>query len=178
MQSSKTLRPGRVAGLIALSLAPALIALPAAAQDTGRKMTPKAAAAPKSKANVMTRDELRSCMDEQDRLQVTRTRIDQEQAALEQQKARIQAMDADRQKRATALDPADEAGRKAIEEETTKRDQEAETYNAKLASLRDQAGSFDTSRQAWVQRCTTKDFDEMDEAAIKKERAQAARAKK
>lgn len=181
MQATSRLRAPRALPLLAAFLATLLLAQPALGQD---KPAAKAPAKPsskapaKSKTNVMTRDELRSCMDEQDRLQVARTRIDQEQAALEQQKARIQAADADRQKRAAALDPADEAGRKVIEEETAKRDQDAEAYNAKLAALRDQAGSFDTTRQAWVQRCTTKDFDEMDEAAIKKERAQAARAKK
>ena len=126
----------------------------------------------------MTRDELRACMNEQDRLQAIRTRVDQEQATLDQQKARVQAMDADRQKRAAALDPADEAGRKAIEDEVAKRDQEADAYNARLAVLREQVAGFDASRQAWVERCTKKDFDEMDEAAIKKERAQAARAPK
>ena len=59
-----------------------------------------------------------------------------------------------------------------------KRDLEADAYNTRLAALREQATGFDTSRQAWVERCTKKNFDEMDEAAIKKERAQAARASK
>ena len=65
-----------------------------------------------------------------------------------------------------------------MEDEATKRDEAADAYNARLAALRDQVARFDTSRQAWVERCTKKNFDEMDEAAIKKERAQAARAPK
>jgi len=174
MQSKGISRLRGGAGLLAMSLAFALGAPPALGQDAARKATTKSA--PKNKANLMTRDELRACMNEQDRLQAIRTKVDQEQAALDQQKSRVQAMDADRQKRAAALDPADEAGRKAIEDEVAKRDQEADAYNARLVALREQVAGFDTSRKAWVERCTTKNFDEMDEAAIKKERAQAARA--
>jgi len=167
--------------LLAVAFAALLLVQPAAAQDKPATKPPAKAAtkpAPKSKANLMTRDELRACMNEQDRLQTGRTKFDREQAALDQQKGRVQAMDADRQKRAAALDPADEPGRKAIEDEVTKRDQEADAYNARLAALREQVAGFDKERQGWIDRCTTKDFDEMDEAAIRKERAQAARAPK
>ena len=177
MQAKRTPSPSRLLRLLTAALAAAVLIQPASAQD---KPPAKSAtkSAPKSKANLMTRDELRACMNEQDRLQALRTKVDQEQAALDQQKSRVQAMDADRQKRASALDPADEAGRKAIEDEVAKRDLEADAYNARLAALREQVAGFDTSRKEWVERCTTKNFDEMDEAAIKKERAQAARAQK
>lgn len=185
MEAIQTPGPLRALPLLTAALATLLLMQPAAAQEktstkppakTTAKPAPKPA--PKNKANLMTRDELRACMNEQDRLQVIRTKVDQEQAALDQQKARVQAMDADRQKRAAALDPADEAGRKAIDDEVAKRDQEADAYNARLAVLREQVAGFDAGRQTWVERCTKKDFDEMDEAAIKKERAQAARAPK
>jgi len=179
MQATQTPGPSRDLPLLTAALAALLLIQPAVAQEKTPAKPPAkstAKAPPKNKANVMSRDELRACMDEQDRLQAIRTRIDQEQATLDQQKSRVQAMDADRQKRAAALDPADEAGRKAIEGEVAKRDQEADAYNARLAALREQVAGFDSGRQAWVERCTKKDFDEMDEAAIKKERAQAARA--
>jgi hypothetical protein len=77
-----------------------------------------------------------------------------------------------------ALDPADEAGRKALESEGAQADAAADAYNAQLAALKQQAQAFDNDRGAWVERCTKKDFDEMDEAAIKKERQQAAGKKK
>jgi hypothetical protein len=181
MQAKQTSGRSRGLPLLAAALAALLLLQPAVAQEKAPTTAPAKTTgkpAPKSKANVMTRDELRACMNEQDRLQATRTKIDQEQAALEQQKTRVQAMDADRQKRAAALDPADETGRKALEDEVAKRDQEADVYNARLVALREQVAGFDTGRQAWIERCTKKDFDEMDEAAIKKERAQAARAPK
>jgi hypothetical protein len=181
MQATPIPGPSHALLLATAAVATLLLTQPAHAQEKAPAKPPAkstAKTAPKSKANMMTRDELRACMNEQDRLQAIRTKVDQEQAALDQQKARVQAMDADRQKRAAALDPADEAGRKAIEDEVARRDQEADAYNARLAVLREQVAGFDTNRQAWVERCTKKDFDEMDEAAIKKERAQAARAPK
>jgi hypothetical protein len=185
MQANQTPGPSRALPLLTAALATLLLMQPAVAQDKSSTKPPAKATAkpttkgaPTNKANLMTRDELRACMNEQDRLQAIRTKVDQEQAALDQHKARVQAMDADRQKRAAALDPADEPGRKAIEDEVTKRDQEADAYNARLAALREQVGGFDKERQGWIDRCTTKDFDEMDEAAIRKERAQAARAPK
>ena len=163
--------------LVATAFAALLITQPAAAQDAASKKG-AVKSTPKNKANLMTRDELRACMNEQDRLQGIRVTVEQGQTALEQQKSRVQAMDADLQKKAAALDPADEAARKALEEEAAKRDQAADDYNARLAGLREQSRSFDSGRQAWLENCTTKDYDEMDEAAIKKERRQAARAKK
>ena len=183
MRATPTPGPARALPLATAALATLLLIQPAPAQEKAPAKPPAQSTAktmtkapPKNKANLMTRDELRACMNEQDRLQAIRTRVDQEQAALDQQKARVRAMDADRQKRAAALDPADEAGRKALEDEVAKRDLEADAYNARLATLHEQVAAFDTSRQVWVERCTKKDFDEMDEAAIKKERAQAARA--
>ena len=177
MQATQT--PGRSRGLplLAAALAALLLTQPAVAQDKASTKTPPKATA-KSKANVMTRDELRACMDDQDGLQAARTKINQEQGALDRQKANVQAMDAELQKKIAAFDPADATAKKALEDEATKRDEAADTYNARLATLREQVARFDTGRQAWVDRCTNKDFDEMDEAAIKKERAQAARAPK
>ncbi len=164
--------------LLAATLAVLLMASPAWAQDTTAKKAPAKTGTTKNKANLMTRDELRACMNEQDRLQEARRKVDQDQATLDRQKASVQAMDAELQKRIAALDPADEAARKGLMDEGAKRDEAADAYNARLATLKQQAETFDNERKAWVERCTKKDFDEMDEAAIKKERQQAATKRK
>ena len=172
-------QPTAPASRVLSALAAALVILlpaPALAQETATKKAP-AKSAPKSRANVMTRDELRACMNEQDRLQQIRSKVEQEQSALDRQKAEVQALDAELQSKSAALDPADEVGKKALEGDVAKRDQVADAYNARVVALREQGQAFDTGRQAWVERCTKKDFDEMDEAAIKKERQQAARKK-
>lgn len=162
--------------VLAVALTALLLAPPAPAQDAPKKAPSKTT--PTSKANLMTRDELRACMNEQDRLKQVRAKVDQEQAALDQQKAKVQAMDAELQKKIAALDAADEATRAGLMDEGAKRDQAADDYNARLATLRQQGQAFDSDRAAWVERCTKRDFDEMDEAAIKKERQQAAAKKK
>lgn len=174
-----SIRTGRLArgALLVVAVAVMALAQPAIAQDsTAKKGAVKST--PKNKANLMTRDELRACMNEQDRLQQIRVAVEQGQTSLEQQKAQVLAMDEELRKKAAALVADDEAARKALEDEAVKRDQAADVYNARLADLREQSRTFDTGRQAWVERCTKKDYDEMDEAAIKKERAQAARAPK
>lgn len=174
MQSSKTSRAGRIAGLVALSLATMLVAPAAAAQDTGRKTTPKSATAPKAKPNVMTRDELRACMNEQDRLKEARTRIEQEQGALDQQRDQVKSLDAELQRKIAAFDPAVEGAKKGLEDEATKRDDAADAYNARLKTLREKSQAHNTEQQAWVQKCANRSFDEMDEAVINKERRLAA----
>ncbi len=134
--------------------------------------------APKNKANLMTRDELRACMEEQDRLAQMSTTVKKDQDALDSQLDEVKKMDAELARKRDALAPEDTAGREAILEEETKRDAVAETYNTKLRSLREQAKTFDDGRSAWVQKCTTRDYDELDEAAINKERRQRAAAAK
>lgn len=178
MRHNKPNRPARGVPTIAAALLALLLTQPAIAQDTkpAAKAPSKATAKTPARPNVMTRDELRTCMDEQDRLKESRSKIDQEQAALDQLKAQVEAADADLRKRIAALDPADVGARKSLEEDGAKRDKDVEDYNARLNALREQGKGFDASRQAWVENCTKKGFDEMDEAAIKKERQQAARS--
>lgn len=164
------------ARLCAAALVAALLVTPAVAQDAAKKST--GARSTTKKANVMTRDELRACMNEQDRLQAIRTKLDQDTTTLDRQKADVVAMDDDLKKKASALDPADDAARKALEDEAAKRDQAADAYNARLAGLREQGRAYDNGRAAWAQKCASRNYDEMDEAAIRKERAQAARTAK
>ena len=47
---------------------------------------------------------------------------------------------------------------------------------AVLPLLREQASAVNAERQSWVERCAGKDFDEIDEYAIKRERQRAAKA--
>ena len=177
MLSKQAWRPRRGAAFAACALAAALAFPPADAADPPQKK-PSSKTATKGKTNLMTRDELRACMDEQDRLKKLSDGINQGQAALDRQRGEVQALDAELAGKRAALDPADAAGKQALEAEVARRDQIVDSYNARLAEVRQQATSFDTGRQGWVERCTNKDYDEMDEAAIKLERKRAAAAKK
>jgi hypothetical protein len=149
-------------------------ATPAASKPAAK---PAAKGAGKGK-NVMTRDELRACMDEQDRLQGLRSKVEKEQASLDRTRNEVASIDEQLARKRETLDPADEPGKQALDAEVVRRDQIAEAYNARVAALREQGRTFDAGRESWVARCANRDFDEMDEAAIKKERQRAARATK
>lgn len=141
--------------------------------------TKKAASKPATKGkNVMTRDELRVCMTEQDRLEKISAGIKKEQPALDQQLAEVRRLDAEIAQKRAALDPNDAAALQALNADEVKRDAIAEAHNTRLAALREQGNTFEFGRKAWIDRCGNRDYDEMDEAVIKREMRRAAGAPK
>ena len=135
----------------------------------------KAAAKPtKGKANVMTRDELRACMDERDRLQEVRQQVQRDNTALNAQQADIKKLDAEIDQKRVGLDPADAAGQQVLVAEVARRDEQVTAFNAQLRSLNEQSRSLDERRTAWLAKCDGRNFDELDEAAIMRERKRAA----
>lgn len=172
----------RCYGLASAALAAALIAQPALAADTTQSAPAKPAqsrSATKGKPKVMTRDELRVCMSEQDRLQKITAEIKSGQAELERQKADVQRIDAElANKVATPIDANDTAAVTALKDLGARRDAIADDYNARLAGLREKSAAFDSGRKAWAERCADRDFDERDEAAIRLEQKKAAAAGK
>ena len=171
----KTSRSARLRALLAGVLVAAVsLVLPAYAADP--PATKAATKQGKTKAKLLTRDQLRSCMDQQDRLMVMRENVLKEQTSLDQQRAEVKAIDAELERKRAALDPADDAGKQALQDEETRRNQIGETYNSRLPGLKEQGSTLDKERQSWVERCADKDFDELDELAIKRERQRAAKA--
>ena len=130
----------------------------------------------KSKPKPMSRDQLRACMDQQDRLLVMRESVLKEQSLLDQQRADVARLDAELERKRVALDPADAAAKQAVADEEMRRNQAGDAYNARLPGLKDQGAMLDRERQSWVERCADKDFDERDEFAIKRERERASKA--
>ncbi len=158
--------------LITVGLLAASFSTPAYAADPPPK---KAPAKQQGKPKPMSRDQLRSCMDQQDRLTVMRENVLKEQTSLDQQRAQVKSMDAELERKRAALDPADAVAKQALQDEETRRNQLGETYNARLPILKEQGATLDRERQTWVERCADKDFDELDELAIKRERQRAAK---
>jgi len=160
-------------GLISLLLATTL-GTPAYAADPPAKKAPVKQS--KSKQKPMSRDQLRACMDEQDRVLALRESVLKDQAALDEQRAQVARMDAELERRRASLDPADVAAKQSVSDEETKRNALGDAYNARLPMLKERGEALDQARQGWVGRCADKDFDELDEAFIKRERQRAARA--
>jgi len=159
--------------LTGLCVIAASFVLPAHAADPPPKKSPPQQTG-KNKTKPMSRDELRSCMDQQDRLMVMRENVLKEQTSLDQQRAEVKSIDAELERKRAALDPEDAVAKQALQDEETRRNQIGETYNARLPVLREQGAALDRERQNWVERCADKDFDMRDEAAIKRERAAKA----
>ena len=128
----------------------------------------------KGKANVMTRDELRACMDERDRLQEIRNQVQRENTALNTQQADIRKLDAEIDQKRVGLDPADTAGQQLLVADVARRDEQVTAFNAQLRSLNEQNRSLEERRTAWLAKCDGRNFDELDEAAIMRERKRAA----
>ena len=126
----------------------------------------------------MSRDELRVCLGEQDRLQQINSGIASEQAELDRQKAEVQRIDAELATKVGTVDPNDAATLAAVKEQGAKRDEIAANYNTRLAALREQSATYDSGRKTWVERCGNKNYDERDEAAIRQEQRAAAAASK
>lgn len=174
MENTSRVQLGTVliaAGILAASS----LVMPAYAADPPAKKVP-AKQQGKSKPKPMSRDQLRSCMDQQDRLLVMRENVLKEQTSLDQQSAEVTRMDAELERKRAALDPADAVAKQAVMDEETRRNQVGETYNARLPGFKEQGVTLDKERQNWVDRCADKDFDELDELAIKRERQRAAKA--
>lgn len=147
--------------------------LPAFAADPPTKAAAKQG---KSKAKPMSRDQLRACMDQQDRLNGMREKVLQEQASLDRERADVARMDAELARKRSAAEPADAAATQALNAEEMRRNEVSDGYNARLPGLKEQASALDKDRQGWVERCAGKDFDELDELAIKRERQRAAKS--
>jgi hypothetical protein len=171
-----TARARRVgAPLIVIGLLAASFSMPAYATSPVPKKAPSKQQG-KSKPKPMSRDQLRSCMDQQDRLMVMRENVLKEQTSLDQQRAEVKSMDAELERKRAALDPADAVAKQALQDEEARRNQLGDAYNARLPGLKEQGATLDRERQSWVERCADKDFDELDELAIKRERQRAAKA--
>jgi exonuclease VII large subunit len=145
------------------------LAAPAVAQDA--KTATKAA-----KANVMTREELRACMDERDAIAAERAQVQKENASLGALQGDIKRGETTIAERRATLDPADAAGATALQADIAKHDEGVEQFNSRLRALKEKNQALETRRAAYVQKCETRSYDEMDEAAIIRDRRKAAQA--
>lgn len=157
-----------LAGAVAISFAP-----PIGAADPPAKKRPAKTAA-KTGAKILTRDELRACLDEQDRIKQVTAKVRQDEASLEQPRREVEQIDSEIARKLAALEPDNAEGKQALQAEEARRNELADAYNARLRTLRDDATALESDRKGWVERCSNKAFDERDEIAIQRERQRAA----
>jgi hypothetical protein len=159
-----------------LPFAAALLALSCVTGAQAADPTPAKSTAAKSKANLMTRDELRACLDERDAIAAERAQVQKENVALGSLQSDLKRGETAIAERRSATDPADAAAAATLQAEITKHDEVVDQFNARLRALKEKNQALETRRASFVQRCESRPYDEMDEAAIIRDRRKAAQA--
>jgi chromosome segregation ATPase len=160
-------------------LAPLVLAAlvaPAAQALAAEPATAKPPPAAKPAGKLMTRDELRVCLDERDQRQAQRARLQADITASDAQRAELNRRSAEIAQRRAALDPANPAAAEVLQADIVKQDEQVDRYNQQLRALASASASLESSRADYIQRCETRPYDERDEIAILRERRNAAKA--
>ncbi len=116
---------------------------------------------------LLTREELRQCMTEKDRIKQETADVVQAQAALARDRAEIDsvsaAIDADR----AGVNRSDQAAVDAFNERSKARVKLIEAYQAAAPQFNRRVDKLDTDRQAYDKACIDRRYDEKDLEAIK-----------
>jgi hypothetical protein len=116
---------------------------------------------------LMTRDELRQCLDEQDRMKQETAAIVSTQAALAKDRAEIDrvssAIDADR----ASVNRSDQAAVDAFNERWKARTKLIEAYQAAAPEFNRRVDKLDADQQAYAKNCKDRRYDEKDFNALK-----------
>jgi hypothetical protein len=156
-------------------VAPAALGADAAAPAGTVKRPAKAPAARPAEATgqasganaLLTRDELRQCVTERERMKQETADIVQAQAALARDRAEIDrvsaSIDADR----GGVDRGDQAAVDAFNERAKARTRLIEAYQAAAPKFNQRIDKLDADKQAYAKACDDRRYDEKDLDAIK-----------
>ena len=164
-----------------LSALTALAVTPPAALAADAPVKPKAAAAKPAAAKpaaaaasaaepVMSRDELRACLQRAERIRVLEAQAVERQAGLDRDEADIRRLDAELGREEALLDRSkpEALSAYAAKEEALKARMAA--YNEALPRFNTLAGEIETARRTQKAECADRAFEERDEKAIRRGR--------
>lgn len=164
-----------VAGLLtSLSAAAAGAAEPPAtkpkpaAKPTSRSPGPTPSTPGKPIEPLLTREELRDCLERQNRLRESTAQLAALQAELEREKAELlregEALKAD----LGTLDRSDAAAVERYNGRATARDRRIDAFEPRVAEFNAKAQGLSDDRAAFARQCENRKFDEKDEKALQK----------
>ena len=142
-----------------VALALALLAAPAFAADKP---------ASKSGGKLLTRDELRACMQQEQGNKARADEIVKFQAELDQGKTAISQEDAALKAAVAGVNPDDEAAVTALKARAQALDDQIDAYNRRLPQFNDLTQSLEASRAEYKAKCADRKYDEKDYFAIKR----------
>jgi hypothetical protein len=172
-----TRHPNLVCAAVAVSLV--LVAQGAVAQATDQRRTGTlnlgkatgTATAPgpnKAQGPLLTRAELRECLNLQPRLRSLSDEVVAAQAALDKQKAELVEHGAALKEQLAALDRTSAEAVDAYNKRVQEHEQRVDAYNAQTPVFNAKVEHLQAQRSAFAKGCENRDFDEKDEIAIRK----------
>ncbi len=117
---------------------------------------------------LLTRDELRACMKQEQSNKARSAEVVRLQAELDAAKAEIKTMDAGLKAKAATVDAADEAAVNALKAEAQTLDERIDTYNQRLPAFNQQTEALRADQADYKSRCADRKYDEKDYFAIKR----------
>ena len=149
--------------------APAPAKPPAAAAKPAPKPAPKPREASfgKGTGSVMTRDQLRQCMTDQDRMKKDAADILQTQQGLDRDRAEIDRTGAELEAAKASLDRTSQAAIDAYNERARARAKMIEDFKAAAAPFNERVDKLTDDRQAYAKDCQDRRYLEEDFDAIK-----------
>ena len=117
---------------------------------------------------LLSRDELRACMDRQTRLRELTTETTQLQETLGQEKAEIVRDGETLKAELATLDRSDVAAVASYNARAVARDQRIDAFEPRVKDFNAKADTLATDRAAYTRQCENRKFDEKDEKALAK----------
>lgn len=119
---------------------------------------------------LLTKEQLRDCLEQEANTKADGHAVAKEQAALDELKASISTKDTELAQSRSTLDPTDESARNALDDQSRDLDKKIDDYNARLPAFNEHAQSYKMSSAAWKASCANKRFEDSDLQAIKRAR--------
>ena len=132
------------------------------------KGTGTAASPSKAHGPLLTRAELRECLNQQPRLRTLSDEVVAAQAALDKQKMELVQQGAALKEQLEALDRTSAEAVDGYNKRVQEHEQRVDAYNAQTPVFNAKVEHLQAQRTAFAKGCENRDFDEKDEIAIRK----------
>jgi predicted RNase H-like nuclease (RuvC/YqgF family) len=116
---------------------------------------------------IMTRNELRACMKQQDGIKAKGAEMAQAQAQLEKEKEELRKSGEDLKDKLVTLDRTNKEQVDQYNAEAADRDTRIDAYQARTAEYNATVDALQADRDAWGKNCANRRYDEKDEMAIR-----------
>lgn len=121
----------------------------------------------KASGPLLTRAELRDCLDRMDRIRTRNDALTQERERIERDKAELLRQGEELKAQLETLDRGNAEAVEAFKARAAARDQALDGFEKRTGSFNGEVEGLTAERRTFSQRCENRRFDELDEAAIR-----------